>query len=281
MNNDDNLDLLDLNDDADTSDALPDAAPLATPRPKKPWLLMAVGVLIIILATYVIIRIVGDDSSSTMEVDLDAPAVIVEGADPNAPLVVGDVAPAPQPANVAPVPPVPAPQQVAAPKPAPQPVAQPAPVPAPQPAVQNTTAGVPVRVIEDRRDVTFNPDKAEVAKPAPKPVQKQAAKPAVKQQAAPRRANQQTQRAQTAPRTYSWYAQIGSYSTRALAESGQRQLQSGHSNLFAGHQFVILAAQLNNGTTAYRLRVGFNTAADANNFCRNAKADGLECYVTK
>lgn len=224
MNNDDNLDLLDLNDDADSADTLPEAAPLAAPRPKKPWLLMAVGVLIIILATYVIIRMVGGDSSSTMEVDLDAPAVIVDGAVPNDTLVVGG-APA-QPANVAP---------------APQPVPQPA-APAP------------------------------VAKPAPKP--QPAPAPA-------RRASQQTQRAQTAPKTFAWYAQLGSYSTRALAESGQRQLRASHQNLFSGHQFVILAAVLNNGNTMYRLRVGFNTAADANNFCRNAKADGLECFVTK
>ena len=98
MNNDDNLDLLDLNDDdVDAGDNLPDAAPLTAPRAKKPWLLLGVGVLIIILATYVIIRIVGGDSSSTMTVDLDAPAVIVDGADPNAPLVVPT--PAPQPAQ--------------------------------------------------------------------------------------------------------------------------------------------------------------------------------------
>ncbi len=284
MNNDDNLDLLDLNDDADSTDALPDAAPFAAPRAKKPWLLIAVGVLIIILATYVIIRIVGDDSGSSMEVDLDAPAVIVDGGDPNAPLIVP--APGPQPAgataNVA------APQPVApGVQPAPQPVVQPAPVP-PQPAVQNTTPGVPVRVIEDRKDVTFDPDKAQAAvKPAPapaatKPATKPAAKPAPKPTAQPaRRATQQAQRAQTAPRTFAWYAQIGSYSTRALAESGQRQLRAAHQNLFNGHQFVILAAVLPNGNTAYRLRVGFNAAADANNFCRNAKADGLECYVTK
>ena len=83
MNNDDNnLDLLDLNDDADTlDDNLPDAAPFTNPRPKKPWLLLAVGVLVIILATYIIIRTIGGDSSSSMEVDLDAPAIVVEGQD--------------------------------------------------------------------------------------------------------------------------------------------------------------------------------------------------------
>ena len=274
MNNDDNLDLLDLNDDdVELDDSLPDAAPLAAPRAKKPWLLLGIGVLIIILATYVIIRVVADDSSSTMQVDLDAPAVIVDGVDPNAPLIVPT--PAPQPANVAPAP-------TPAPVPAPQPAVKPAPKPAPvaQPDVQNTTPGVPVRVIEDRRDVTFDPDAKPAPTPAAKPVPKPAPKPAAQQPA--RRANNNAARAaQNAPRVYSWYAQIGSYSTRASAENGQRQLRASHANLFSGHQFVILAAQLPNGNTTYRLRVGFNAAADANNFCRNAKADGLECYVTK
>lgn len=281
MNNDDNLDLLDLNDDTDSMDTLPDAAPLSAPRPKKPWLLMAVGLLVIILATYVIIRIVGGDSSSTMEVDLDAPAVIVDGVDPNAPLVVEPAAP--QPANVAQVPVVqPAPQPVQA---QPQPVVKPAPVqqPAQKPVVENATPGVPVRVIEDRKEVKFNPEKAE-----PKPAQVQqkpaSSKSSTKQQTARRTTNtvqKSQQRAQTTPKAYAWYAQIGSYSTRALAEAGQRKLQGAHQSLFSGHQFVILAAVLPNGTTTYRLRVGFNTAAEANNFCRNAKADGLDCYVTK
>ena len=265
MNNDDNLDLLDLNDDSDSMDTLPDAAPFAQPRPKKPWLLLAVGVVVIILATYIIIRTIGGDSSSTMEVDLDAPAIMVEG-EGGMPVNVNVP---PQPVNVAPAP-------VPAPAPAPAPVAQPQPVaPAPvaQPQVQ-TTPGVPVRVIEDRKDVTFNPDKPVAEKPAAKPAPKPAAK---KSQPARRTA---AQPARNTPR-YSWYAQLGSYSTRALAESGQRQLQNGHRALFNGQQFVILAAQLPNGSTMYRLRVGFATSADANGFCRNAKSDGLDCYVTK
>ena len=262
MNNDDNLDLLDLNDDADTMDALPEAAPFSTPRPKKPWLLMGVGVLVIILATYVIIRMVGGESSTTMEVNLDAPAVVVEGEDPNAPLVVG---PAPDPNAAQPV--------VVAPNP--QPVVQQAPQAAPQPVVQNATPGVPVRVVEDRKDVKFNPDK-----PAAQPAAKTTTKSTVKKTAA-KAVQQPARRTQTAPKASAWYAQIGSYSTRALAEAGQRKLQSSHQSLFSGHQFVILAAVLPNGTTTYRLRIGFNAAADANGFCRNAKADGVECYVTK
>lgn len=102
MNNDENLDLLDLDDG--TNDSLPDVAPLVAPRPKKPWLLFGVGVAIIVLATYVIVRTVGNDSSSSMEIDLDSPAVVVDGdvaplqpkVEP-APALVKEEQPAPQP----------------------------------------------------------------------------------------------------------------------------------------------------------------------------------------
>lgn len=261
MNEDNNnLDLLDL-DDANDVDALPDATPFATPRPKKPWLLMAVGVIVIILATYIIVRTVGGNSSSSIEVDLDAPAVIVDDGALNVP-------PRPEDAPAMPV--------AVQPAPAPAPAAQPAkPAPAPQPAVApvQETVGTPVRVVEDRKTVTFNPDKPVAAKPVAKP--KAAAKPAAK--AAPKKVVKQ----QVAPAHGGWYVQFGSYSTRALAEAAQRKIQAGHQSLFAGKQFVILAAQLPNGKTTYRLRVAFASAADANGFCRNAKSDGLDCYVAK
>ena len=237
MNEDNNnLDLLDL-DDANDVDALPDATPFATPRPKKPWLLMAVGVIVIILATYIIVRTIGGNSSSSIEVDLDAPAVIVDDAALNVPINTFFISP--------------------------QPVAAP---------VQETV-GTPVRVVEDRKTVTFNPDKPVAAKPVAKP--KAVAKPAAK--AAPKKVVKQ----QVAPAHGGWYVQFGSYSTRALAEAAQRKIQAGHQSLFAGKQFVILAAQLPNGKTTYRLRIAFATAADANGFCRNAKSDGLDCYVAK
>ena len=47
MNNDDSLDLLDL-DDADSMDALPEVPAFAAPRPKKPWLLLSLGLVIIV-----------------------------------------------------------------------------------------------------------------------------------------------------------------------------------------------------------------------------------------
>ena len=248
MNDDNSLDLLDL-DDNGAMDTLPDATPFVAPRPKKPWLLLSVGLVVIVLATYVIIRAISDESSSSIEVDLDAPVVVDagQGADMN-------VMPPVQPVQAQP-----------------QPVVQPQPVAA--------TAGVPVRVIEERKEVKFNP--AAESKPVaqPKPAAKPAAKPVAKAAAKP--AAKPVAKTVAKPVAGAWYVQFGSYSTRALAESAQRQIQNAHKSLFDGQQFVILAAQLKDGKTTYRLRVAFKTAADANGFCRNAKSDGLDCYVAK
>ena len=249
MNEDNNLDLLDL-DDNDTMDTLPEVPVFAAPRPKKPWLLLTLGIVVIILASYIIIRSIGGDSSSSIEVDLDAPVVTLDAGDVPVDM---NVMPAPKPAPVAPQP-----EQ----KPVEQP--QPKPVQVEQPQPQPV---IPMRVVEDRKEVKFEPAKAAQPKPAAKPQTKAASKPAVKK---------------TAPATtFSWYAQMGSYSTRALAEAGQRKLVASHASLFNGQKFVVLAAQLKNGTTTYRLRVAFANSNDANGFCRNAKADGLDCYVTK
>lgn len=265
MNDDNSLDLLDL-DDNGAMDTLPDATPFVAPRPKKPWLLLSVGLVVIVLATYVIIRAIGDESSSSIEVDLDAPVVVDagQGADMNVMPPVQPVQAQPQPVQVKP-------QPVAQPQPKPQPVVQPQPVAA--------TAGVPVRVIEERKEVKFNP--AAESKPVaqPKPAAKPAAKPVAK--AAAKSATKPVAKTVAKPVAGAWYVQFGSYSTRALAESAQRQIQNAHKSLFDGQQFVILAAQLKDGKTTYRLRVAFKAAADANGFCRNAKSDGLDCYVAK
>jgi cell division protein FtsN len=268
MNDDNSLDLLDL-DDNGAMDTLPEATPFAAPRPKKPWLLLGVGLVVIVLATYVIIRAIGDDSASSIEVDLDAPVVMdaTETVDMN---IMPPVAPVQAQPQVQPqVQPQAQSEQV---KPAPQPVVQPQPV--------ATTAGVPVRVVEERKEVKFNPvaETKPVAKPKPeqaKPVAKTASKPAAKP--APKPVTQTVSK----PVVGAWYVQFGSYSTRALAESAQRQIQNAHKSLFQGHQFVILAAQLKDGKTTYRLRIAFKSASDANGFCRNAKSDGLDCYVAK
>ena len=265
MNDDNSLDLLDL-DDNGAMDTLPDATPFVAPRPKKPWLLLSVGLVVIVLATYVIIRAISDESSSSIEVDLDAPVVVDagQGADMNVMPPVQPVQAQPQPVQVKP-------QSVAQPQPKPQPVVQSQPVAA--------TAGVPVRVIEERKEVKFNP--AAESKPVaqPKPAAKPAAKPVAK--AAAKSATKPVAKTVAKPVAGAWYVQFGSYSTRALAESAQRQIQNAHKSLFDGQQFVILAAQLKDGKTTYRLRVAFKTAADANGFCRNAKSDGLDCYVAK
>lgn len=245
MNEDENLDLLDL-DDA-SSDSLPDAAPLVAPRPKKPWLLMCVGLAVIVLATFVIVRTISSENTSSVDIDLDAPAIMVDGD-------VADIQPVPKADVVAPMP-----------QPAAKPVQQPAPAPV---AKVDESASAPVRVIDDRKEVTFNPDKKPAAKPAAKP----ASKPAVKQA---------TQKPVAKTNANSWYVQLGSYSSRSLAESGERQLRRAHPALFDGQNTVILAAVLKNGTTTYRLRAVFNNQNDANGFCRNAKSDGLDCYVAK
>ena len=258
MNDDNNLDLLDL-DDSDAMDTLPDATPFAAPRPKKPWLLLGVGVLAVVLSSYIIIRVIGDEQSSAVEVDLDAPVAVVD-------------MPAPVEMNVMPA----APVQVA-PHPAPQ--------PAPEVAKPQATVGVPVRVVEERKEVVFKPAaeepvKAEPVKTVTKPVAKQTAKPVAKQAAKPVAKKVETKVADK-PVAGAWYVQFGSYSSRAAAETAQRQIANAHKSLFTDKQFVILAAQLKDGKTTYRLRVAFKTAADANGFCRNAKSDGLDCYVAK
>lgn len=245
MNNemDDNLDLLDLEDDADLS-ALPETSPFTSPRPKKPWLLMGIGLLVIVLATYIIIRTIGSDSSSSVEVNLDTPEVANVDTSKIDTLVVPPTAP------VAPA----APVQVQKP-------VEVAPVKV-EPV--HAAPGVPVREVNDRKEVTFNPN-VQTSKPAPLPVVKP--KPLA--------------RKPVATVSGSWYVQFGSYATRSSAELAQKRIEAKHNSLFADKQFVILAAVLPNGTTTYRLRIAFASSVDANGFCRNAKSDGLECYVAR
>ncbi|MBO7053154.1 MAG: SPOR domain-containing protein [Alphaproteobacteria bacterium] len=247
------LDLLDLNDEEDV-DSLPEATPFSVPRPKRPWLLLGLGVAIIVLSTWIIIARVVSGSGSTVSVDLDAPVT----AEVQKPAPVEDLKVPPKP--------------VVPPKPIEKPKAAPAPAPAPAPKPEEVkpveSDGNPIRVVQDRKDVTFNPDK-----PAPKPAAKpQAQKPAP----APAPAKKPAATATNG----SIYVQFGSYSTRALAQDAEKKIRASHQGLFAGKQFVILAAQVN-GKTTYRLRIAFNSGADANGFCRNAKSDGLDCYVTK
>ncbi|HNY25064.1 MAG TPA: SPOR domain-containing protein [Alphaproteobacteria bacterium] len=243
--NEENLDLLDLEEDADLSD-LPESSPFTNPRPKKPWLLMGIGLLVIIIATYIIVRTIGSDSGSSVEVNLDTPEVA-----------------AVNPAEVKPGTPVP-PAAPVVPATVTAPAVAPVVMSAPKPVVEpiHVTPGVPVREVTDRKEVTFNPN---INKPTPLPV----AKP------------KPIQTKPVANVSGGWYVQFGSYATRGAAETAEKKITAKHGNLFTDKQFVILAAVLPNGTTTYRLRVAFANSNDANGFCRNAKSDGLDCYVAR
>ncbi|MBR5354933.1 MAG: hypothetical protein IK122_02305, partial [Alphaproteobacteria bacterium] len=98
MDQEQDLDLLDLEDDASSVDALPEAAPFTSPRPKKPWLLMGLGVAIIVLATWIIIARVGSDSGTSVNIDLDVPEQKVE----EVPQPVADLSVPAKPVEVAP-----------------------------------------------------------------------------------------------------------------------------------------------------------------------------------
>ena len=257
MEHDQNLDLLDLEDNNDV-DTLPEATPFSSPRPKKPWLLMGLGVAIIVLATWIIVAKIGGDSDTSVSVDLDSP---IETVDNSVPQPVGDLNVPDKP--VAPAEPV-----------AIEPALPVAPVAVEQPKQVEEkpveTNGNPVRVIEDRKEVTFNPDKGTTSAAAPKP----AAKPAAK------KTTTATKKQTATAAGGNIYVQFGSYSSRSAAQSAEQKMRNSHSNLFSGKQFVILAAQVK-GATTYRLRVPFYNTNEANGFCRNAKSDGLDCYVTK
>lgn len=245
MDKDESLDLLDLEDTNDV-DALPEAAPFSSPRPKKPWLLMGLGVAIIVLATWIIVARIGGDSGTSVSIDLDTPVESVDTADDSMP----DLNVPAKPVEVAP-------QPVVAEQPAPAQVEKTTPTERPAIMVPVSESGTPMRVVEDRKEVTFNPDKPVAKKPV-----KKAAKPVASASSG------------------DIYVQFGSYSTRAAAQSAEKKIRSSHSNLFNGKQFVILAAQVK-GKTTYRLRIAFRDVNEANGFCRNAKSDGLDCYVAR
>lgn len=264
MNDDTNLDLLDL--DNEGTDSLPEVA-FTSPRPKKPWLLLGVALVVIALAVYIIVRTVSGPSSSSVEIDLDSePEVVVDGGDMPMPMPPRpDMNPQPLqvPDNAA-----------VAPKPMPVVVA-PAPAPVEVKSVNEPEPNV--RVVEDRRDVVFNPNKVE-EKPAAKPVM---AKPVVKTTTPAKPVSKPVAKKQAVTSANTWYVQFGSYATRDAANAAGKKMRAAHSSLFSGKQFVVLASQLKDGRTTYRLRVAFNNSSDANGFCRNAKSDGLDCYVAK
>ncbi|MGI5845706.1 MAG: SPOR domain-containing protein [Alphaproteobacteria bacterium] len=251
---DENKDLLDLDDELELPD-LPEDGVLTYSRPRRPWLLFGAAIIVIILATYIIVRIVMHDAkNSSIEIDLNTPS-----KQPTTEQVVTD-----QPTS-----------EIKTDTDNKTVAEQP-----------QSEAGVPVRVVEERKDVMFKPDATsapakdtqKIEPPKPRPItktstsgdkivaEKPVSKPSVKPQASV---------------TSNFYVQFGSYATRSGAEVSKKRLLATHSSLFSGHDFVIQRAVLSNGKVAYRLRIGFQNSQDANGFCRNAKSDGLDCYVTK
>ena len=258
------LDLLDLDDEIDLPE-LPEDGALTCNRPRRPWLLFGAALIVIILATYIIVRIVMHSAQNdSVEVDLNTPQQ--------------------QPTT-----------EQAAEQPQ-QPQTQPATtdfaagadkVIAGQP--QQPAAAVPVRVVEERKDVVFKSDApsapakvaSKVEPPKPRPVAKSVQAPTPTKSVAEKTVSKTIAKPQTATKTSGFYVQFGSYATRSSAEVSKKRLQATHSNLFAGHSFIIQKAVLPDGKTTYRLRIGFASSQDANGFCRNAKSDGLDCYVAK
>lgn len=157
MPDDKNLDLLDLEDEDVALPELPESDPFCAPRPKRPWLLFGLGLLVVILATYIIVSVIRSSDDDSVDISLDAPtAPLAEPVDSDAfangadKLILGagdDVPPTP------------------------------------------VVTGAPTRVVEARGDVKFDPSATPVveapkprpiAKPEtvkPKPVQKPVAKP--------------------------------------------------------------------------------------------------------
>lgn len=250
------LDLLDLDDEIDLPE-LPEDGALACGRPRRPWFLFGAAIIVILLATYIIVRIVMHGAKSDLvEIDLNTP---------------------PPPATEQAAPPPPPATDFAAG--ADKVIAGEA-----EPA-----AGVPVRVVEERKDVVFKPDAPSAAlvepkiapkveSPKPRPISKTAHAP-VKTADAEKAPVEKRAPKPTTSSFKGFYVQFGSYTTRSGAEVSQKKLQVSHAGLFSGHDFIIQEAVLSNGKTTYRLRIAFTNSQDADGFCRNAKSDGLDCYV--
>jgi len=199
---------------------------------KRPWLLVAVGVIAVTLVAVVLIRFLTGgtqrpSSPGAVEILIDGESVAIDTPDDD--FVDG--------AN--------------------------------ELVKVDGPIGMPDRVVEQRKPVTFDPDKPVVQRPAPRPSQNNA------------RATAPAQPVKTsAPSAGSWMAQVGSYNTRAAAEAGQRQLQN--RSAFQGRNFVILQAVMPNGNTVHRLRVtGFANSNAAEAFCREVRAAGTACYATR
>ncbi|MDR3208605.1 MAG: SPOR domain-containing protein [Rickettsiales bacterium] len=222
-----------LDFDDDTLPELPDDNPFDSGASKRPWILAGIGLVAVTLVVVVVLKLTTGGKDSGL-IELPIEQVVTEDVPTND--FVED-----------------AKKLVAVDADADKPV------------------GMPERIVDNRKDVTFDPDKPVVQKPRPRPIDRPAKPVASKPSGTAQK-----------PVAGGFAVQVGSYATRTAAESGQRKLQAAHRSLFEGHNFVILSAVLPNGQTTYRLRVvGFGDSHSASGFCRNAQSDGVSCYVTK
>jgi cell division protein FtsN len=229
--------------DDDTLPELPDDNPFDDMNAKKrPWLLIGVGAVAIILVAIVVLKLTvgGRDDSETIEIPIEQAT-----NKPANDLTVGNDF-------------VDDANKIVA-------------------VTENKPTDMPERVVDNRKAVTFDPDKPVVQRPKPRPI----AEPVKTEEKPVTKPSVQTAQV-VAPKKGVWAVQVGSFNARSAAESAQKRLWAQHKSLFAGRDFVILSAVLPNGSTTYRLRVvGFETNVQANGFCRNAQSDGVSCYVTK
>ncbi len=273
MNDDkmnENLDLLNLDEEVEM-ESLPEADLFAeNPRPKKPWLLIGVGIGIFVLASFIIIGFMKSDSSSSIEVDLDGPSTVsVEMPEhmivpdrPNVRTVQVVQQPAQQVQRVQTI------QTV-------------------QP--QQPVRAVPVREVQDRKNVMFNQNAGAAAKPVAQPavktaepVQRQVVKTTTTTVKKPEPLKTTVKKTTTTPAaSANWYVQLGSYSTKTSADNAAKKLQTKHQSLLKDKRIIVMSAVLPNGKTTHRLRVPFAKQVDAKGFCSNSKSDGLDCYVAK
>jgi len=204
---------------------------------KKPWFLIGIGIVAVTLVMVVVLKLVTGGQKDAGLIEIPIGAAVI-GETPDSDFVADA-------ARLA--------------------------------AGEDRPVGMPERVVDQRRDVRFDPDKPVVQRPAARPAPRPVGQAAAPAPAAPARA------AQTAPQAGTWSVQFAAYNTRAAAEAGQRRFEAAHRTLFSGHNFAILQAVMPNGNTMYRLRVvGFQNSAAANNFCRAARNDGIQdCFAVR
>ncbi len=132
--------------------------------------------------------------------------------------------------------------------------------------------GIPQRVVNDVKPVEFKPDAAPVVT-KPKPL------PTTTTTSATTTATS-TVKAATATISGKWQVQLISLSSQKAVEQERARLQSKHPNLFSGKNLTITEKTLPGGKITYRLRVdGFAEQSSADAFCRQAKQNGIDCYV--